>query len=349
MSIEVLPADVDLSRFAMILDVRPPTIRARSIPGSTNVPLDLLLAEPDTHVPDRNGSVLVVCDMGIRSRLVAQQLRDAGYPNVTSLAGGIEAWAMVGLALEGDPSLGPDDLARYDRHIKLPEIGVDGQVRVRASRITIVGAGGLAAPAIEYLAGAGVGRLRIVDPDVIEISNLHRQPIYRSHDVGSDKVIAAAGFVAELNDTVVVEPMREALTPGTADRMLMGSDVVIDATDRFEATYAISDSAQRLGIPVVTAAVYRWEGQLSVLVPGGPCYRCIFPTPPDGAALECSVTGVVGSVVGTVGAMQATEALRIAAGVGSMVGGRLVLYDGRNHESRSVSVARRRDCTGCIR
>ncbi|MFO7699623.1 MAG: ThiF family adenylyltransferase, partial [Acidimicrobiia bacterium] len=283
MSIEVLPADVDLSRFAMILDVRPPTIRARSIPGSTNVPLDLLLAEPDTHVPDRNGSVLVVCDMGIRSRLVAQQLREAGYPNVTSLAGGIEAWAMVGLALEGDPSLGPDDLARYDRHIKLPEIGVDGQVRVRASRISIIGAGGLGAPAIEYLAGAGVGRLRIVDPDVIEISNLHRQPIYRSHDVGSDKVIAAAGFVAGLNDTVVVEPMREALTPDTADRMLKGSDVVIDATDRFEATYAISDSAQRLGIPVVTAAVYRWEGQLSVLVPGGPCYRCIFPTPPDGA------------------------------------------------------------------
>ena len=333
----------------MILDVRPPTIRARSIPGSTNVPLDLLLADPDTHVPDRNGSVLVVCDMGIRSRLVAVQLREAGFPNVTSLAGGIEAWAMVGLALEGRSSLGSDELARYDRHIKLPEIGVDGQVRVRASRITIVGAGGLAAPAIEYLAGAGVGRLRIIDPDVIEISNLHRQPIYRSTDVGSDKVIAAAGFVAGLNDTVVVEPLRETISQDTADRLLMGSDVVIDATDRFEATYAISDSGQRLGIPVVTAAVYRWEGQLSVLVPGGPCYRCIFPSPPEGAALECSVTGVVGSVVGTLGSMQATEALRIAAGVESTVEGRLVLYDGRTHESNSVSVVRRRDCTGCIR
>lgn len=349
MSIEILPADVDLSRYAIIVDVRPPTIRARSIPGSTNVPLDLLLAEPDTYVPDRNGSVLVVCDMGIRSRLVATQLKEAGYANVTSLAGGIEAWAIHGLALDGGSSLGPDDLARYDRHIKLPEIGVDGQVRVRASRITIVGAGGLAAPAIEYLAGAGVGRLRIVDPDVVEISNLHRQPIYRSYDVGSDKVIAAATFVEGLNDAVVVEPMREAITPENADRVLMGSDVIVDATDRFEATYAISDSAQRLGIPVVTAAVYRWEGQLSVLGPGGPCYRCIFPTPPDGADMECSVTGVAGSVVGTLGAMQATEALRIAAGIASMVWGRLVLYDGRTHESRSVSVARRRDCTGCIR
>ncbi len=349
MSIEVLPADVDLSRYAVILDVRPPTIRARSIPGSTNVPIDLLLAEPDAHVPDRDGSVLVVCDMGVRSRLVANQLTEAGYTNVTSLAGGIEAWAVVGLELEGGSSLDPDDLARYDRHIKLPEIGVDGQVRVRASRITIVGAGGLAAPAIEYLAGAGVGRLRIVDPDVVEVSNLHRQPIYRFDEVGSDKVIAAAAFVAGLNEGVVVEPMKETITPDTADRVLKGSDVVIDATDRFEATYAISDSAQRLGIPVVTAAVYRWEGQLSVLVPGGPCYRCIFPTPADGAALECSITGVVGSVVGTLGAMQATEALRIAAGVGSMLEGRLVLYDGRNHESRAVSVSRRADCTGCVR
>lgn len=344
---DVAPADADLTRYGVVLDVRPSTIRARSIAGARNVPMDELLADPHSVIPDPATEVLVICDMGMRSKLAARRLTEVGI-RADSLSGGIDAWVSAGLPVVTAAGLDPDDLDRYDRHIKLAEFGVAGQQVVGDAAVTVVGAGGLGVPAAQYLAGAGVGRLRIVDDDHIEISNLQRQPAYRTDDVGVRKVTALAARLAELNPVIEIEPRTEKVTGENADRLLVGSDVIVDATDRFDARYAISDAGQRLGIPVVFAAVYRWEGHLAVFEPGGPCYRCIFPDPPvGGAALDCAVTGVLGSVVGTIGTMQASEALRMLVVPDEVDTAGLTLFDARSRSMETVSLRRREGCVGC--
>lgn len=341
------PRDVDLATYAVVVDVRPEGIRSRSIPDSVGIPLDVLLTDPSHHLSEVDGRVLVVCDVGVRSRIAAQRLIDLGYV-ADSLAGGIEAWATAGLPIVDVPELDQRQRERYDRQIKLPEIGVAGQAAIGAAVVTVVGLGGLGVPVALYLAAAGIGRLRLVDPDMIEISNLQRQPIYRTRDVGSAKVEAASRVLEALDPAIEVETSPDTVTPATATRLLAGSDVIVDATDRFEARYAISDAGQRLGVPVVFGAVYRWEGQLAVFPPGGPCYRCAFPEPPDpGVELDCSVVGVLGSVVGTIGSMQATETLRWIASRGTVEAARLVLYDARDHRTVSVAIETRAHCPGC--
>lgn len=343
---EVHPLDTDLDSYAEVIDVRPAAIRARCIPGSRNLPLDRLLADPDA-VATGEGRILVVCDVGMRSRVGAERLRAVGVA-ADSLAGGIEAWAAAGRPVVETSALPPSDRERYDRHIKLAEFGIRGQAAVSRATVTVVGAGGLGVPASQYLAGAGVGRLRLVDDDAIALSNLHRQTAYRSADVGSTKVTALAGVLAALNPTIEITPVATRLTAANAVDLLAESDVVVDATDRFDARYAISDACQRLGVPDVFAAVYRWEGQLAVLPPGGPCYRCLFPEPPDAATIvDCDVTGVLGSVVGTVGAMQATDAIRVLVEGSGAVAPTLRLFDGRTGSTHRMTVTRRPGCPGC--
>lgn len=343
---EVQPLEVDLDRYSEVIDVRPATIRARCLGRSRNVPLDQLLADPDTSIAT-DGRVLVVCDVGMRSRIAAERLRAIGIA-ADSLAGGIEAWVSAGLPVEETSPLGAMDRERYDRHIKLAEFGVSGQVAVSRATVTVVGTGGLGIPVAQYLAAAGVGTLRLVDDDDIELSNLHRQTAYRSDDVGRAKVEVLARGLESSNPAIGIEPMAIRLTHSNAERLLAGSDVVVDATDDFAARYAINDACQRLGVPDVFAAVYRWEGQIAVFPPGGPCYRCVFPRPPDSTStLDCDVIGVLGSVVGTLGAMQATDAIRLLIEPPGERRPAMTIYDGRDRSTHELTMVRRADCPAC--
>ena len=343
----VAPDIVELEHYDVVVDVRP-YVAGTSIHGSIHAPLDGLLADPTAYIPDRTTKALLVCDIGMRSALAVDALVEDGFEAVVSLDGGIDAWTRAGRDTATKGTLTEQQLDRYDRHIKLPGVGLEGQQAILSAHVAVVGAGGLGSPAISYLTAAGVGSLTVIDGDVVETSNLQRQPIYRTNDVGTSKVSAVAAFVDAVNPDVTVYARETMLTDDNAEDLLDEVDVVIDATDSFDARYSLSDAGQRLQVPIVTGAVYRWEGQVTTLVPGGPCYRCIFPEPPDASVvLDCELTGVLGSVVGVIGTLQATEAVNLITGTGTSLAGRLVMYDGRQSRFEEVRVGRRADCIGC--
>lgn len=226
--------------------------------------------------------------------------------------------------------LSPAQAARYHRNVLVPEVGEKGQQRIRAARVLVLGAGALGCPAISYLAAAGVGRLGIVDDDVVEISNLQRQVLYTTDQVGVPKAEAAAQAVRALNPDVEVVACPQALTPQTVAEVLAGWDVVVDGTDNFATRYLVGDACAVLGVPLVHGSVLRSHGQVTVLAPslGGPCYRCLHPVPPEpGAVPSCAEAGVLGVLPGMVGAAQATEALKLVVGGAHPLLGRLALLD----------------------
>lgn len=235
---------------------------------------------------------------------------------------------------------------RYARHILLKEIGGPGQQRLKAASVAIVGAGGLGAPAALYLAAAGVGCLRLIDDDAVSLDNLQRQIIFRSADVGVSKVERAQAALAALNDNVNVEIEQQRLTEANAAYLLRGVDVILDGTDDFETRFAVNAAARSLGTPLVSGAVGRWDGQVSVFARGGPCYRCFVPeTPPD--AETCSRVGVVGALTGVIGSMMALEAIKLIAEAGEPLLGRVMLFDGLKGEARTVALKRDPACPVC--
>lgn len=242
--------------------------------------------------------------------------------------------------------LSPDERERYARHILLKEIGGPGQQRLKAASVAIVGAGGLGAPAALYLAAAGVGRLRLIDDDTVSLDNLQRQIIFRNTDVGAHKVDRAQSALAALNDNVAVEIERQRLTTKNAGYLLRGVDVVLDGTDDFETRFAVNAAARELGVPLVSGAVGRWDGQIAVFARGGPCYRCFVPeTPPD--AETCARVGVVGALTGVIGSLMALEAIKIIAEAGEPLIGRVTLFDGLKGEARTVTLKRDPACPVC--
>lgn len=242
-----------------------------------------------------------------------------------------------------------EDMTRYSRQILLPEIGLAGQERLRQSSVLVVGAGGLGSPVALYLAAAGVGRIGLVDPDRVEVSNLHRQVLYGTADVGRPKVEAAAERVHALNPTldVAAHPVRLDVT--NADDLLAAYDVVADGTDTFATRYVVNDASVRTRTPNVFASVSRFDGQASVFgVPGGPCYRCLFPEPPpDGLVPSCADGGVLGVLPGLLGMIQATEALKVLLGIGEPLVGRLLLVDARSMAFRTLMVDPDPACPVC--
>lgn len=226
-------------------------------------------------------------------------------------------------------ALSRSDLVRYGRHLLLPDIGLAGQERLKASSVLVVGAGGLGSPAALYLAAAGIGRLGIADDDDVSLSNLQRQVIYGTADVGSPKAARAALRLRDLNPGVRVEPIQIRISPDNAVGLVAEYDVVVDATDNFEARYLLADVSARTGRPVVYGAVHGFEGQVSVFgLPGAPCYRCLFPAPPPAhLAPSCGEAGVFGAATGVIGSLQAVEALKLITGAGVPLAGRLLMVD----------------------
>ena len=247
------------------------------------------------------------------------------------------------------PPLRPDQVARYSRHLLLPEIGDLGQRRLTGARVLVVGAGGLGTPVLSYLAAASVGQLTIIDDDTVDVSNLQRQVIHRDADVGTAKVASAVRAVTELNPSVQITPIEQLLTADNALPLFADHDVVVDATDNFATRYLVNDACVLLGLPLVWGAIHRFDGQVAVWWANEhPCYRCIFPDPPPaGAVPSCAEGGVLGAIPGVIGSIQATEVVKLLLGVGQPLVGRLVLHNALTGTWSTVSVACDPACAVC--
>lgn len=245
--------------------------------------------------------------------------------------------------------LDPDELARYARQMRLPQLGTVGQERLKQASVLVVGAGGLGSPATMYLAAAGIGRLGIADGDRVELSNLHRQPLHASKDVGSPKTDSARETLAALNPHVDIETIPERISRDNALDVVRRYDVVIDGTDNFPTRYLLNDACVLTSRPLVYGSVDRFDGQVSVFATDrGPCYRCLFPNPPEpGTVQSCADAGVLGVLPGLVGTLQATEALKLILGLGEPLVGRLLLVDAARMRFRSVTVERDAACPAC--
>ncbi len=320
------------------------------VPGALHIPRGNLESRIEGLVPDREREIVVYCSGGSRSAFAAKALQELGYENVTSLTGGFTDWKRNGFPVEVPRALTPDQRRRYSRHLLIPEVGEAGQERLLAGRVLLIGAGGLGSPAALYLAAAGVGTIGIVDADVVDDSNLQRQIVHATDRLGEPKVDSAKRTIQALNPDVDVKTYEERLTSENADRILEdGWDVIVDGADNFPTRYLVNDASIWHGIPVVHGSIYRFEGQVTVFNPGeGPCYRCLFPTPPPPElAPSCAEGGVLGVLPGIVGSLQANEALKLVLGIGDTLEGRLLLLDALGTTVDEVAVKRDPTCPVC--
>jgi molybdopterin/thiamine biosynthesis adenylyltransferase/rhodanese-related sulfurtransferase len=348
--------------------------------GAVHIPRGHLESRIESAAPDHSKPVLVYCSVGNRSAFAAQTLAELGYERAISLAGGYTDWQRSGLPTELPRTLGPARKTRYSRHLLIPEVGEEGQLRLLDSSILLVGAGGLGSPASLYLAAAGVGRLGIVDADVVDETNLQRQIAHSTDSLGEPKTDSARRRIEALNPDVEVVPFRERLTSENIERILEpGWDVIVDGADNFPTRYLVNDASVWHDIPVVHGSIFRFEGQVTVFKPkgaaargaphqeawaspatpsettgrpavdvGGPCYRCLFPQPPPPElAPSCAEGGVLGVLPGVVGSIQAAEALKLALGIGEPLIGRLLLYDALSGEFDEMKLRRDPNCPVC--
>jgi len=246
-------------------------------------------------------------------------------------------------------TLAPEELRRYQRHLTLPQVGIEGQTKLRNASVLLVGAGGLGSPAALYLAAAGIGRIGLVDFDVVDESNLHRQILYGTKDVGKPKLASAAARIEDVNPHVELELHEVPLSSDNALDIIPRYDLVADGTDTFPTRYLVNDACVLSGITNVYASIFQFEGQVSVFgAPGGPCYRCLYPTPPPpGLVPSCAEGGVLGVLPGIVGTLQATEVIKLILGIGEPLVGRLLLFDALATSFRTLTVRRNPDCPVC--
>jgi molybdopterin/thiamine biosynthesis adenylyltransferase len=352
---EVDPAAVreQMNNGAVIVDVRETDEFASGhLPGAKHVPRGYLESRIEGAVPDRAQHVILYCASGNRSAYAARTLiEDLGYEHVESMTGGITLWKDRGYEIEVPRALSPEQRERYSRHLLLDEVGPEGQQKLLDAKVLLLGAGGLGSPTGLYLAAAGVGTLGIVDNDTVDLSNLQRQVIHSSERIGVPKVDSAEQTITALNPDVKVEKYAVRLGAENIMDILPGYDIVVDGLDNFPTRYLLNDASVRLRIPVVSAAILGFEGQLSVFKPyDGPCYRCLFPVPPPAElAPSCGANGVLGVLPGTMGLLQATEVIKLILGEGDPLVGRLLMYDALAARVTEVKVRRDPACPICSR
>jgi molybdopterin/thiamine biosynthesis adenylyltransferase/rhodanese-related sulfurtransferase len=320
------------------------------IPGAVHVTRGFLESKIEAAAPDRGQPIVLYCAAGNRSAFAAQTLEDLGYENVASLAGGFTDWKRNGFPTQLPRTLDGTKRQRYSRHLLIPEVGEEGQLKLLDSRVLLIGAGGLGSPASLYLAAAGVGRLGIVDDDRVDATNLQRQIAHSTQTLGEWKADSAKSTLEALNPDVEVVTYKERLTSENVDRILAdGWDVIVDGADNFPTRYLVNDASVFHGIPVVHGSIYRFEGQVTVFKPHeGPCYRCLFPQPPPPElAPSCAEGGVLGVLPGIIGSLQANEALKLCLGIGESLAGRLLLFDALAAEFSEVTLRRDPSCPVC--
>ena len=335
----------------LFLDVREPDEWEEGhVPGAVHVPRGNLESRVESLAPDRSRAIVVYCAGGSRSAFAAKTLGELGYEDVQSMAGGYTDWKRNGFPTQLPRSLSPEQRSRYSRHLLIPEVGEAGQQKLLDAKVLLIGAGGLGSPASLYLAAAGIGRLGIVDADVVDASNLQRQIVHSTDTLGTPKVESAKRTIEALNPDVEVVTYEERLTSDNIDRILAdGWDVIVDGADNFPTRYLLNDATVWRGIPVVHGSIYRFEGHVTVFRPGdGPCYRCLYsaPPPPEPAP-SCSEGGVLGVLPGIIGTLQTNEALKLAVGMGDPLVGRLLMVDALATEFNEVRIRRNPNCPVC--
>ncbi len=334
----------------VLIDTREPhEYQEAHLEGGKLVPPGLLGDEIEVAAPDRSARTILYCRSGNRSAIAAAQMQRLGYTNVASMAGGIVLWQEQGLPVVAAQGMTAEQRERYSRHTLLPEVGVDGQIKLLNAKVLLLGAGGLGAPTALYLAAAGVGTIGLVDDDVVDASNLQRQVIHNTERIGMPKTESARLFIEALNPDVNVVEHRIRLNAGNILEIIGDYDIVVDGADNFPTRYLLNDASVRLRKPVVSASILSFDGQISTFVPfEGPCYRCLYPTPPPAEmAPSCSANGVLGVMAGTMGTLQANEVIKLILGVGDPLIGRLLLYEALGTRFTELKVRRDPDCPIC--
>jgi len=337
----------------VLVDVREPDETQQGvIPGAQIIPRGFLEMRVEDRIPDRDTPVVIYCAGGIRSALAAKTLQEMGYRDVVSMSRGFNGWKERGLKITMPRSLRPDQQARYSRHVLLPEVGEEGQLKLLDAKVLLIGAGGLGSPAGVYLAAAGVGTLGIVDFDVVDETNLQRQILHTTDRIGMAKTESAAMTMKSLNPDVNIVRHDVHLTSENVMDVIAPYDIIVDGSDNFATRYLLNDAAVFTGKKIVHGSIFRFDGQVTVLDPaaGGPCYRCIFGEPPDpdsDLAPNCAEAGVLGLLPGTIGILQATEAVKLILGIGETLTGKMLIYDALDMTFRTVKLRKREDCPVC--
>jgi sulfur-carrier protein adenylyltransferase/sulfurtransferase len=342
-------SEIEAGGVALIDTREPHEYEEAHIEGGRLVPPGILRDEIASVVPDRTQRVLLYCRSGNRSGKAAEEMAELGYESVANVAGGILAWQEQGLPVVTVEGLTPEQRMRYSRHTLIPEVGVDGQIKLLNAKVLLVGAGGLGSPAALYLAAAGIGRLGIVDDDLVDESNLQRQVIHNTERVGTPKTESARTSIEALNPDVEVVEHRTRLDASNILEIIQDYDVIVDGADNFPTRYLLNDASVRLRKPVVSASILTFDGQVSTFLPyEGPCYRCLYPTPPPAElAPSCSENGVLGVMAGIMGLLQANEVIKLVIGKGEPLVGRLLLFEALSTSFTELKVRRDPDCPIC--
>jgi len=334
----------------VILDVREKDEwREGHLDGAVSLPRGFLEIKVENTVPDKNTPIVAYCAGGVRSLLAAKIMREMGYQNVSSMAGGYAAWKNAGYKWVQDFQFTPEQLIRYSRHFLLSEVGEEGQAKLLKAKVLMVGAGGLGCPSAYYLAAAGVGTLGIIDNDVVDISNLQRQILHTNDRVGKPKVESAKLTLEGLNPDVKVIPYQEKLTSANIMEIIKDYDIVVDGSDNFPTRYLVNDACILTKTPNVHGSIFQFDGQATVFYLGkGPCYRCLYPEPPPAdMAPSCAEAGVLGVLPGLIGTIEALEAIKLILGKGDSLIGRLLCFNTLTMEITTLNLRRDHNCPMC--
>jgi molybdopterin/thiamine biosynthesis adenylyltransferase/rhodanese-related sulfurtransferase len=348
-SVDEVKKRLDAGEKLRLIDVREADeYEAGRLPGAAFIPRGLLESRIESEA-QRDEQVIVYCSGGNRSAFAAHTLLEMGYTKVQSLKGGYSRWHDQGYPTEKPVVLSAEQKERYRRHLIIPEVGEEGQGKLLRSKVLLMGAGGLGSPVALYLAAAGVGKLGIVDMDVVDLSNLQRQVIHAQSRLGMSKTESAQKAINDLNSDVKVERFDERLTRNNVLKIIEGYDVIVDGGDNFPTRYLLNDACVMTGKPNIHGSIYRFEGQVTTFVPGkGPCYRCLYPAPPPPElAPSCAEAGVLGVLPGIIGLLQANEAIKLILGKGETLVGRLLNFDALKTEFTTLKLKRDPKCPVC--
>jgi molybdopterin/thiamine biosynthesis adenylyltransferase/rhodanese-related sulfurtransferase len=319
------------------------------IPNAVHIDRGYLELTVESQIPDKSKRIVCYCAGGTRSLFAAASLKTLGYTKVESLIGGFNGWKQAGFSFATPITLTQPQRRRYLRHLSIPEVGEEGQIKLLSAKVLCIGAGGLGSPAAIYLAAAGVGTLGIVDDDLVDDSNLQRQILHTTDRIGTPKTDSARVAIEALNPDVKVVSHKTRLNSGNVVEIFSQYDFIVDGSDNFPTRYLVNDACVLLKKPCVHGSIYRFEGQITVFWPGrGPCYRCLYPEPPPpDLAPSCAEAGVLGVLPGVIGVLEAVEAVKIILQKGDLMVGRLLRYDALAVSFRELSVRADPKCPYC--
>ena len=334
----------------VVLDVREPEeYEQGALPNAMHIPRGHLESNIENRVADHTAPVLIYCASGVRSVFAADTMQQLGYTDIVHMAGGFGKWKNEDRPWSSPRRLTAEQRNRYQRHLLLPEIGEEGQLKLLDSKVLLLGAGGLGSPSGMYLAAAGVGTIGIIDMDVVDESNLQRQIMHNMDRIGDRKVDSAKKTLTLLNPDVNVVTYDTRLGADNILDIIDGYDVIVDGADNFPSRYLLNDASLVKKIPVVHGSIFRFEGQVTVFHPYvGPCYRCMIPEPPPAElAPSCAEAGVLGVLPGIIGSIEALEAIKLLLDLGEVLRGRLLAYDSMDQSFRTFKVNRDPECPAC--